>query len=168
MVVTVTAAAFLAVAPGAAVASAGAHPARAHSTRTTRCSRAVAAAVTAAFGTAFDRSNGAEPDARAAALDGGDDPALRAVLDAWLADPGARSTSLTADHVRCHGRTRASATTELVLSGTPMAAALPRGDAVLVDGTWKVARRTFCARMILENPALASSGACATRLGRRG
>ncbi len=28
-------------------------------------------------------------------------------------------------------------------------------------GVWKVAKSTFCARMIIENPSLASRGACA-------
>jgi hypothetical protein len=39
---------------------------------------------------------------------------------------------------------------------------LPRGKAVLQNGVWKVARSTFCARVIVENPDLASRGACAT------
>jgi hypothetical protein len=34
---------------------------------------------------------------------------------------------------------------------------------VLRDGTWKVATATFCTRMILEDPALATTGVCAKR-----
>jgi hypothetical protein len=49
---------------------------------------------------------------------------------------------------------------ELVLAATPLREVLPKGTAVRQQGVWKVSKSTFCARMILENPDLATSGAC--------
>jgi hypothetical protein len=101
-------------------------------------------------------------DARLAALADGNDPALRATLTEWLADPTDNSSTVTVTHIRCPTRTRAALRTELQLSATPLAEVLPRGRAVLQDGVWKVARSTFCARLTLSNPDFASPGsACA-------
>ena len=67
---------------------------------------------------------------------------------------------MTVDHVRCTRANRAAVKLDLVLAGNPFHEVLPIGKAVRQDGVWKVAKSTFCARLILENPTLATAGAC--------
>ena len=110
----------------------------------------------------FSRSDptATDTDARAARLADGGDPALRSLLQAWLLDPTGRESTATVARVRCTRADRAVVKLDLVLAGNPFHDVLPLGKAVHQDGVWKVAKSTFCARMILENPALATSGAC--------
>lgn len=117
--------------------------------------------VVTAYADVFSRIAARTADERAARLQGGDRAALRALLDRWLADPVGQSSSITVTGVRCPSRTRAVATTELLLAGTTLPAVIPEGRAVREDGTWKVARTTFCRRMVLEDPTLARAGPCA-------
>ena len=49
----------------------------------------------------------------------------------------------------------------VVLAGEDLPEVLPPGRARRQDGVWKVANSTFCARMVLEDPALADRGVCA-------
>jgi hypothetical protein len=126
------------------------------------CPSGATGQITEAFFTVFSRSDptAADADARAARLADGGDPALRSVLQAWLLDPAGRESTATVGRVRCTRADRAVVKLDLVLAGTPFHDVLPLGKAVRQDGVWKVAKSTFCARMILENPALATTGAC--------
>ena len=118
--------------------------------------------ITDAFFTVFSRSDptATDADARAARIADGANPALRSVLQAWLLDPTGRESTATVDRVRCTRANRAVVKLDLVLAGNPFHDVLPLGKAVRQDGVWKVAKSTFCARMILENPSLATTGAC--------
>ncbi|MEI8000677.1 MAG: hypothetical protein WCI50_04940 [Actinomycetes bacterium] len=117
--------------------------------------------ITSAYAVVFGSGVSATADERAQNLQGGTDPGLRAVLDQWLGTAGVTSTIISARRVHCLGADRATVRTETQIGGNPMPGVLPRGQAVLQDGIWKVARRTFCLRMRLQNPALGSAGACA-------
>ena len=145
-----------ALAAPATLASAADTPVRA-------CPPGATDGVITAYADVFSRIAQRTPDERAARLQGGDRTALRALYDEWLADPAGASTSITVNEVRCPSADRAVATTTLMLAGTPLAEVIPLGRAVREDGTWKVARSTFCTRMILEDPALASTGPCRRR-----
>jgi len=126
------------------------------------CPSGAKAQITDAFFTVFSRSDPTptDADARAARIADGSDPALRSVLQSWLLDPTGRESTATVDRVRCTRADRAVVKVDLVLAGNPFHDVLPLGRAVRQDGVWKVAKSTFCARMILENPALATTGAC--------
>lgn len=126
------------------------------------CPKGARSQITDAFFTVFSRSDPAssDPATRAARLADGDDPSLRSLLDTWLRDPAGRQSTVTVDHVRCTRANRAAVKLDLVLAGNPFHEALPIGKAVRQDGVWKVAKSTFCARLILENPTLATAGAC--------
>jgi hypothetical protein len=127
------------------------------------CPRGAKAEISGAFFTVFSRndSTATAVDARAARLAGSDDPGLRAILQSWLRDSAGRNSTDTVSHIRCTRADRAVMNVELVLASIPLPEVLPKGTAVRQQGVWKVSRSTFCARMILENPALASRGACA-------
>jgi hypothetical protein len=142
-------------APATVASSAVARPAR--------CPTGAKGAVIDAYMTVFSRIQVTTADERAARLAGGDDPTLRALLDDWLADPAGANSTVTVEKVRCLGRARAIVDADLVLAGTRLADVLPPGRARREDGVWKVARATFCARVILEDPARARSGPCARR-----
>jgi hypothetical protein len=101
-----------------------------------------------------------DADARAARLAGSDDPGVRAILESWLLDPTGRNATDTVSHIRCTRADRAVMNVELVLASIPLPEVLPKGTAVRQQGVWKVSKATFCARMILENPTLATRGAC--------
>ncbi|MFM8304375.1 MAG: hypothetical protein ACKOA9_08785, partial [Actinomycetota bacterium] len=132
-------------------------------TAATTCRAGARNGVITAYANVFSRTTQLTADDRAASLDRGDDPAVRALLDGWLASPTGASSTVTVTTVRCTGRNRAAVDAELVLAGTPLPRVLPEGGAVRRGGTWKVATATFCTRMILEDPDLASGGACARR-----
>lgn len=100
---------------------------------------------------------------RAARVQDGTDPAMTALIARWLGAQSGPGGTVTASAVHCPGLRRATARTELQLGGTPMPKVMPRGSAVLDQGLWKVGRATFCERMRIEDPALASAGPCATR-----
>lgn len=159
---TLTAAAAFAIvlvagaSPAPATAASGARPGYG------RCPPATRDDVTAAWLAVFARNQPTPAGDRAARLAGADDPALRAVLDDWLADPAGASSSVTVTRVRCRGRNRALVDGDLVLAGVTLAKVLAPGQAVREQGTWKVARSTFCSRVILEDPGRATSGACAS------
>jgi hypothetical protein len=137
-------------------------PATAASARTS-CPKGARSQITEAFFTVFSRSDPtpSDVDARAARVADGEEPALRSILASWLQDPIGKQSTVTVDQVRCSKSDRATAQLELVLAGNPFHDVLPLGRAVRQDGVWKVAKSTFCARMILENPTFASRGACA-------
>ena len=126
------------------------------------CPTGARAQITDAFFTVFSRSDPTATDVstRLARVAGGDEPGLRSILATWLQQPDGKQSTVTVDQVRCTRANRATADLELVLAGTPFHNVLPVGKAVRQDGVWKVAKATFCARMILENPALATTGAC--------
>ena len=127
------------------------------------CPKGARGQITEAFFTVFSRSDptATDVDARAARVADGDDPGLRSILATWLQGPGGKQSTVTVDQVRCSGSNRATAALELVLAGTPFHDVLPLGKAVRQDGVWKVATPTFCARMILEDPAVATTRPCA-------
>ena len=153
----------LVVAAIVCVAGALGAPATVASAAGTRCPRGTLDAVTAAYGNVFTRSTALTPDERAANLAGADDPALRSLLDTWLATPEPSTASLTVNGVTCPSGSRAVVDADLVLAGVPLPGVLPPSRAVREAGTWKVAKATFCYRMVLENPALANAGPCARR-----
>ena len=137
-----------------------------------RCAIGTDAAIAESYSIVFSTTPGQTDPAtstpeRAARLQGGDDPALQALIAQWLAAQAGPGGTLTAAGAICVGRTRAVAHTALQLGGTPMPKVLTRGSAVLDGGVWKVSRATFCERMRIENPALASAGPCATRRADR-
>lgn len=125
------------------------------------CPAGTEAAVTAAYTNVFARDAMVSPEARAASLVGGDDPAVRRLLDAWLADTANLSTNLSVQGVSCTGPRRAAVDTTLELAGVQLPKVIPKGRALLDGGTWKVATSTFCRRIILSDPESASMGACA-------
>lgn len=131
-----------------------------------RCPPGARGQITEAFATVFSRTDATDTPAeqRAARVVGGDDPELRSLLERWLLDPAGRSSTVSVVNVRCQGRRRAVVDTELVLAGVPLPEVLPRGATRLEGGTWKVARRTFCARLALEDPEAARVGPCARRI----
>jgi hypothetical protein len=129
----------------------------------TPCPKGAKSQITDAFFTVFSRNDPAatDVDARVARLAGSADPGMRSILESWLESPTGRNTTNTVKHIRCTRSNRAVMDVELVLGATPLPEVLPKGVAVREQGVWKVTRATFCARMILENPTLASRGACA-------
>ena len=148
---------------GALVAPATVASAAGSGTGASRCRAGAEDGVIVAYANVFSRATQLTNDARAASVDRGDEPAVRALLDAWLASPAGTSSTVTVADVRCTSRNRAVVDADLNLAGTPLPEVLPAGRAVLRDGTWKVATGTFCTRMILEDPALATAGVCARR-----
>ena len=153
----------LAVAAIVFVAGALGAPATVASAAGSRCPRGTEGAVTAAYGNVFTRATALSADEWAANLAGGDDPALRAILDTWLAVPETSSTSMTVNGVECPRRNRAVVDADLILAGVPLPDVLPPGRAVRENGVWKVGMSTFCYRMVLEDPALADAGVCARK-----
>ena len=145
------------VAPATVASAAGRGPG------TTRCRAGTETSVITAYANVFSRATPLTNDVRAASLDRGDEPAVRALLDTWLASPTGNTSTVTVADVRCPSRTRAVVDADLNLAGTPLPDVLPAGRAVLRNGTWKVATATFCTRMILEDPSLATTGVCARR-----
>ena len=143
------------------VAGASVAPATVATALGKRCPAGAEDAVIAAYANVFSRATQLSTDERAASLAGSDRPAVRALLDAWLASPIGASTTVTVNDVRCRSANRAEVDADLVLAGTALAEVLPPGRAVRRDGAWKVATATFCTRMILEDPALADAGVCA-------
>jgi hypothetical protein len=117
--------------------------------------------ITAAWNTVFDRGVTTSADERAVRLADSTDPRLRAILDAWLLDTRGGNATATVDRIRCTRANRAIVDYDLILAGNPLPGVLPLGRAVRQQGVWKVAKSTFCARVILEDPSLASVGACA-------
>jgi hypothetical protein len=152
----------LAVVAAGLVAGAPSAPATAASAPRS-CPPGTKSQITDAFFTVFSRNdpNGANVDTRAARLAGSDDPGLRTILETWLADPTGRNSTDTVSHIRCIRADRAVMDVDLVLAAITLPEVLPKGTAVRQQGVWKVSTSTFCARMILENPALATRGACA-------
>ncbi|HMS75213.1 hypothetical protein [Gordonia sp. (in: high G+C Gram-positive bacteria)] len=71
------------------------------------------------------------------------------VLQGMAADPQAQGTTVTVKGVTLTDDTNADVTYDLLLNGTP---ALPdqTGQAVKVDGTWRVATATFCALLSIQ------------------
>jgi hypothetical protein len=122
-----------------------------------RCPPDAESAVVQAYANLFSRAVQLTADERAASLARGDDPAVRAILDRWLATPEPSTTSIAVSGIRCPTKRTAVVHADLVLAGVPLPEVLRRGRAVREDGTWKVATSTFCRRMVLENPALAGS-----------
>jgi len=143
------------------VAGAFMAPATVASAAGKRCPAGTEDAVIAAYADVFSRATPLPADQRAASLDGADRPAVRALLDTWLASPIGASTTVTVNDVRCRSASRAGVDADLVLAGVPLPEVMPTGRAVRENGTWKVATSTFCTRMILEDPALADAGVCA-------
>lgn len=143
------------------VAGASMAPATVASAARTGCPKGTEDAVATAYDNVFTRSLGLLTDQRAASLARGDEPAVRSVLDAWLASPVGSSSTMLVNGVRCPTRDRAVVDADLVLAGTHLTEAVPPGRAVRDGTTWKVATSTFCLRMVLENPALADGGVCA-------
>ena len=138
-------------------------PAPATAASPTKCPRGARSQITDAFFTVFSRNDptATDVDVRAARLAGSADPGLRAILESWLHDPAGKNSTNTVKHIRCTRADRAVMDVELVLASTPLPEVLPKGTAVRQQGVWKVSKSTFCARMILENPTLATRGACA-------
>lgn len=151
------------VVAGALVAPATVASAAGSGTGATRCRAGAEDGVIIAYANVFSRATQLTNDVRAASLDRGDQPQIRALLDTWLASPTGASSTVTVANVRCPSRSRAVVDADLNLAGNPLPEVLPAGRAVLRDGAWKVATGTFCTRMILEEPALATSGVCAHR-----
>ncbi len=149
------------VVAGALVAPATIASAAGSGARANRCPAGAEDGVIAAYANVFSRATQLTNDARAASLDRGDEPAVRALLDTWLASPTGTSSTITVADVRCTPRRRALVNADLNLAGTPLPHVLPAGRARLRDGTWKVGFGTFCTRMILEDPSLAQAGVCA-------
>jgi hypothetical protein len=109
----------------------------------------------------FDRGVTTSANERAVRIADSTDPRLRAILDAWLLDTRGGNATATVDHIRCTRANRAVVDYDLILAGNPLPGVLPVGRAVRQQGIWKVAKSTFCARVILESPSLATTGACA-------
>jgi hypothetical protein len=131
------------------------------------CPEGAKPAIIDAYSKVFSRAFTLGADERAARLVHGEDPAIRQLLDACLADPANANTNLAVRRVKCAGARRAVVETTLELAGEDLPEVLPRGRAVLDGGVWKVARSTFCARLILSDPATASHGACARETSAR-
>jgi hypothetical protein len=127
------------------------------------CPSGARSEISDAFFTVFSRNDpsATDVDGRAARLAGSNDPGLRAILESWLLDPAGRNATDTVSRIRCTRPDRAVMNVELVLASIPLPEVLPKGTAVRQQGVWKVSKATFCARMILENPTLATRGACA-------
>ena len=126
-------------------AVAGARARRVATTTTTRVPDLPgerAAAVRRAFETVFAASD-RSPDERIAALEDPDGLAevFRARFGA-VSDLAARIT-VRIDRLAAAGPSRTRVIFTLLLDGTPVLDRLP-GEAVLVDGTWRVATATFC------------------------
>ena len=119
------------------------------------------AQITGAYYSVFSRNQPVDRDERAAALTGRSDSALHQILDSWLADPADNSTTVSVTDIECTSRTRATLDADLFLASTPLPDVLPLGKAVRQGGVWKVARSTFCARLTVSDPSLASRGPCA-------
>ena len=49
----------------------------------------------------------------------------------------------------------------LVVNGSELADLAPPGDAVIVDGAWKVSGKTLCDTQALGSPTILESGPCA-------
>jgi hypothetical protein len=143
------------------VAGALVAPATVASAAGSRCPKGAEAAVTTAYGNVFSRATQLTGDERAASLSRGDDPAVRAVLDTWLASPERSTSTITVNGIECRGRSRAVVDADLNLAGVPLPDVLASAKAVREDATWKVATSTFCFRMVLEDPSLATAGPCA-------
>jgi hypothetical protein len=127
-----------------------------------RCPSGARSAITNAYYTLFSRNQStATADERAEVLADGSDPALRQLLDTWLADPADNSTTVSVSDIRCTSNSRARLDADLLLASTPLLDVMPVGKAVRRAGAWKVARSTFCARLTISDPSLASRGACA-------
>jgi hypothetical protein len=141
---------------------AGAPCAPATATSLLACPKGARSQITDAFFTVFSRNDPAATDTnvRAALVADGNDPGLKSILQTWLQEPAGKQSTVTVDQVRCTGSNRAKVDLELVLAGNPFHDVLPVGRAVRQSGVWKVAKSTFCARVILENPSLATTGAC--------
>lgn len=118
-----------------------------------RCPVGARPAIVQAYADVFRQSPGLTLEQRATALDRGDTPTVRALLERSVATPA--STTVTVGRIRCPGPARARVAADLVLAGVALPEVLPEGRAVSRAGTWKVATPTFCARMILEDPGLA-------------
>lgn len=130
--------------------------------RSRRCPSGARSDITDAYYLLFSRNQAtATNDERAAVLAGGSDPALRQALDTWLSDPADNATTVSVSDIRCPSRSRATVDADLLLASTPLLDVLPQGKAVRQAGVWKVARSTFCARLTISDPSLASRGACA-------
>jgi hypothetical protein len=125
------------------------------------CPARARAEITAAYNVLFDRSATTSTDERASRLADSSDPQLRSILNAWAVDKRGGNATATVNHIRCTSAKRAIVDYDLILAGNPLPGVLPLGGAVSQQGVWKVTKRTFCARMILENPGLATTGACA-------
>ena len=142
------------------VAGALGAPATVASAARSRCPQGALGGIQTAYADVFSRNTQLPADQRAASLDRADDPAVRALLDEWLASPVAESTTVSALSARCPDRNRAVVDGVLVLAGVNLPEVLPPGRAVRRDGTWKVALSTFCTRVVLEDPSLADAGVC--------
>ena len=129
--------------------------------RSGSCPAGARGQITAAYSAVFDRGAATAADARAARIADSTDPGLRSILDAWLRDTRGGNATATVNHIRCTRADRAKVDYDLILAGNPLPGVLPVGRAVRQEGVWKVAKSTFCARVILENPSLATRGACA-------
>ncbi len=143
------------------VAGALGAPATVASAAGPRCPGGALGAVQTAYANVFSRNTQMPVEQRLASLDRGDEPAVRTLVEQWLASPVSASTTVSALDIRCIARNRAVVDGVLVLAGEDLPEVLPPGRAVRRAGTWKVTVPTFCTRMILEDPALADRGICA-------
>ncbi len=143
------------------VAGALGAPATVASAARSRCPAGALGEIQTAYANVFSRATPLAADQRASSLADGADPAVRAVLDRWLASPVSANTTVSALTVHCPTRNRATVDAVLVLAGEDLPEVLPPGRARRQDGVWKVATPTFCARMVLEDPSLADRGVCA-------
>ncbi|WP_216909535.1 hypothetical protein [Nocardia noduli] len=129
---------------GSAASSAAAAPGAADAETT----KAITDAYTVFF-------NAAAPvDQRIASVEKGD--IFAPVLQAQAADPAKGGTTATVSAVKTVDATNAKVTYTLLMGGNPV---LPNqgGEAVKIDGKWKVGASTFCALMALQG---GTSAAC--------
>jgi len=143
------------------VAGALGAPATVASAAAPRCPGGALGAVQTAYADVFSRNSVLPVEQRLASLDRSDEPAVRALMEQWLASPVSASTTVSALGIRCPTGNRAVVDGVLVLAGEDLPDVLPPGRAVRRDGTWKVTLPNFCTRMVLEDPALADKGICA-------
>lgn len=102
-------------------------------------------------------------DERSAVVEGADDPTLFQLFnDTFAANAElAATTTVQVNSVKCTGKKEADVAYDLVIAGTPSTGLAPPGQAVVIDGAWKVSQGTVCDLVALANPAVLESGPCA-------
>ena len=100
---------------------------------------------------------------RSAVVEGAEDPVLFKIFtDTFAANAEvAATTTAQVNKVKCKGKKAADVAYDLVLAGTVSTGLAPPGEAVIVDGQWKVSTGTVCDLVSLANPAVLESGPCA-------